>query len=211
MADIFVLSGGLDSTAVLSLNLPEERSNVRALAFSYGQRHVKELRSAEAVAAHYGIPLEVRDITGTLSGGSLMGDGEIPTGEYSEDTMYSTVVHGRNLLFASLAVAQARPGDRVFFGVHSGDHFIYGDCRPEFWEALNTATAGAYGVEVVTPAVHLTKADLVRLSSAVGAPLELTWSCYKGEALQCGECSTCVERREAFTTAGVLDPTEYVR
>lgn len=205
-----IFSGGLDSTALLAATLDEyPTEEVRAVTFTYGQRHSRETACAGTIAALYGIPLRVLDVRGIMSGGSLMGEGEIPFGEYAESNMASTVVHGRNLLFASLAIAQAAPGDRVVVGVHSGDHHIYPDCRPEFWEGLDALARAAYDVEVSSPARRLAKADLVALGARHGAPFELTWSCYVGGERHCGRCATCVERREAFVTAGVPDPTVY--
>lgn len=201
-------SGGMDSTALIYRAVerygPEQ---VRAVSFDYGQTHNdRELEAARTIAAGLGVERVTIDLTGMMSGSALLGSGTIPDGHYSDETMSATVVNGRNLLFASAVIAQTSPGDEVWLGMHSGDHPIYADCRPDFVEGLAQA-ARAYGVTVLAPWVHVSKADILDLEP--GAPYGLTWSCYKGGEVHCGTCGTCVERREAFTWAGLTDPTTY--
>jgi len=141
-----------------------------------------------------------------LSGSALTFDSEVPKSAYDADSMADTVVPGRNLLFASLAVAQARQGDRVYLGVHGGDHDLYPDCRPEFWDRLTALVNDAYGVEIVTPFLHSSKSEVVASATRLSAPLHLTWSCYEGGDDPCRECGTCVEREQAFREAGAVDP-----
>jgi 7-cyano-7-deazaguanine synthase len=199
------LSGGLDSTCALAIT---PLTDVAAVSFDYGQRHRRELQAASAIAGRYGIAHRILDLRGLLHGSSLLGEQEVPEGHYAEETMRATVVQGRNLLFAAAAIATMRPGDGLVVGVHAGDHPIYPDCRPEFWQALD-AVASSYQVEIAAPFVEISKAEVVQLGHQAGAPLELTWSCYQGGEFHCGRCGTCVERAEAFHLAGIPDPTEY--
>lgn len=211
-----VLSGGLDSTTVLALAIDAaggDVSGIQAVSFNYGQRHVRELESAIAVASHYGVRHEIIDLKGLMHGSALLYAGPVPEGHYAEDTMKATVVSGRNLLFASTAIAATPEGGSVWLGVHAGDHFVYPDCRPEFWAPLSEAVKGAYDIELVLPIITISKADALAAGYALGAPVELSWSCYAGGeengGLHCGRCGTCVERAEAFDLAGIPDPTEY--
>lgn len=203
--NLVVLSGGIDSTSALSLAV-ETGDPVTAITFDYGQRHSKEIDSAHAVADYYQIPLTVIPLPNLLSGSALTFDSEVPKSAYDAESMADTVVPGRNLLFASLAVAQARQGDRVHLGVHGGDHELYPDCRPEFWDRLTALAKDAYGVEIVTPFLHSSKSEVVASATRLGAPLHLTWSCYEGGDDPCRECGTCVEREQAFRGAGAVDP-----
>jgi 7-cyano-7-deazaguanine synthase len=131
--------------------------------------------------------------------------------------MAVTVVPNRNAILLSVAVgvAVADKAELVATAIHAGDHFIYPDCRPEFIAAFDTqaqlATAGfaAPDFRVVAPYVGISKAAIVVKGAALGVPYAETWSCYKGLLHHCGTCGTCVERREAFTLAGVPDPTIY--
>jgi len=214
MTQIVVLSGGMDSATVLGTVMAEhEPRQVVILAFDYNQRHKRELDSAKALARHYRVtyrqvPTGVLGHAGSaLTGGSRMV--EVPEGHYAEDTMAATVVQGRNLLFASVGCALAEPGDSLWFGVHAGDHPVYRDCRPEFWNRLDDLMDDAYDVSIVTPFLHRSKADIARIGHGLKVPYELTWSCYVGGEEHCGRCGTCVERAEAFHLANVPDPTTY--
>ncbi|MEP3579801.1 MAG: 7-cyano-7-deazaguanine synthase, partial [Sulfitobacter sp.] len=94
-----------------------------------------------------------------------------------------------------------------------GDHFIYPDCRPGFTRAFDAmqqaALEGYADVRLHTPFVEQSKAEIVRQGARHATPFAETWSCYKGGAVHCGRCGTCVERREAFHLAEVTDPTVY--
>jgi 7-cyano-7-deazaguanine synthase len=213
VTQLVILSGGLDSTSALALTLagpdPHEDERVAAISFDYGQRHRRELHAAAGVAGHYGIGHRVVELHGLLHGSALLGEVEVPEGHYAAESMKATVVQGRNLLFASVAIASSTsPGDTLVVGVHAGDHPVYPDCRPDFWHHL-AELGKAYGVDVVAPFVNLSKAEVVKIGSRLGAPLHLTWSCYQGGERHCGRCGTCVERAEAFQLAGVADPTDY--
>jgi 7-cyano-7-deazaguanine synthase len=129
--------------------------------------------------------------------------------------MRVTVVPNRNMILLAVAIghAIASGADAVAYGAHAGDHAVYPDCRPAFAEAMAEAAGLCHydpGVTLLRPFIDRTKADIVRLGAALGVPFALTWSCYEGGVRHCGRCGTCVERREAFTLAGVPDPTEYL-
>lgn len=207
---LVVLSGGLDSTTCLALAVAATPGRVATLGFDYGQRHAKEQAAARDIAAHYGVVHRVVDLKGLLAGSALLYEHDVPQGHYAEQSMAATVVQGRNLLFAAVAIAATRAeGAVVHLGVHAGDHFIYPDCRPAFWEPLTALVEQAYGVHLATPLLHLTKAQGVAAGASLAAPLHLSWSCYLGDAQHCGRCGTCVERAEAFAIAHVPDPTTY--
>ena len=208
-----VLSGGLDSTVALARAVSiHGKENVSALTFNYGQGHEREILSAARIALHYEVDHRVLNVDGIMSGSALIkSEGlPIPKAAYDQETMDSTVVHGRNLLFAAMAVAStAGPNSAVYLGVHGGDHHLYPDCRPEFWENLNALVREAYGVEILTPFLNDSKRFIVAEGDSLAVPFDLTWSCYEGGEKHCGECGTCIERREAFSLAGVPDPTVY--
>jgi 7-cyano-7-deazaguanine synthase len=191
------------------------------LSFDYGQRHRVELQYAARIAGLLRSPHEVVDVSGLgrlLTGSALTDTGvAVPDGYYTDESMRATVVPNRNaiMLDVAVAVAVARGVDAVAFGAHAGDHAIYPDCRREFVDSFarsaRVANAGLLvdGFEVLAPLLGFSKAEIVRLGEALGVPFERTWSCYRGEAVQCGTCGTCTERREAFEQAGVADPTVY--
>ena len=129
--------------------------------------------------------------------------------------MKITIVPNRNAIMLAIAygIASANKDEAVATAVHGGDHFIYPDCRPGFIKAFSAmqdeALAGVSNIELYTPFVEKTKADIVAEGSKLGVSFQDTWSCYKGGQNHCGRCGTCVERREAFHIAGIPDPTIY--
>jgi len=131
--------------------------------------------------------------------------------------MKLTVVPNRNMIMYSVAIGYAVniKAKAIYVGVHSGDHAIYPDCRPEFIDFLDKIAKSANegfieeDFQVKAPFVFKSKADIARIGTELGVPYELTWSCYKGGDKHCGKCGTCVERKEAFELAGITDPTEY--
>lgn len=217
---VTVVSGGLDSTT-MAYSLRAQGYSLVAISFDYGQRHRKEVTFAEQVAADLDAPwtlidLHAAGLTTLLTGSALTDDTvTIPDGHYADESMKITVVPNRNAIMLSIACALAvtREAGAVAFGAHTGDHFIYPDCRPEFVRAfeamVNVAVEGLASIEILAPFLSMTKTDIVRLGAELRVPFERTWSCYKGGALHCGMCGTCFERREAFAQAHVTDPTAY--
>ena len=211
-----LFSGGLDST-VLASHLISKGAEVRLLSIDYGQRHAKELAHGEVLAKHMNLPrksLLLPDLVDLLKGSSLTDDSvELPEGHYAEESMKATVVPNRNMILLALAGGYALSSgfDTIAYAAHAGDHFIYPDCRPEFAEAMEKALGLAdwNDLSLYRPFVDMTKADLVRLGTELGTPLDMTWSCYAGMNVHCGKCGTCVERKEAFELAKVHDPTKY--
>jgi len=215
MKSIIILSGGLDSTTLL-YTLLSEGKEVYALSFYYGQRHDKELEYAKKTCKKLGVNHKVIDlfsIHSLIDNSSLTGNIEVPEGEYKDESMKSTVVPNRNMIFASIAIGYAINigADELALGVHSGDHDIYPDCRPEFIEALrNIAKIANYEqVDIYTPFLNISKTDIVKIGIELNIDYSLTWTCYKGNERACGKCGSCVERLEAFANNNLKDPIEY--
>lgn len=217
MSDLVVLSGGLDSTVCAALAHRDSRFGL-ALTFDYGQRHRVELERAAAVAQHFGVEQLVVRIDASQWGGSALTDAtiDVPQSATGGDGIPPTYVPARNLIFLSIAVgvAEVRDLDAVVVGVNALDYCGYPDCRPEFVRSFEATAAlalkrGVEGrpVEVKAPLVDLGKADIVRLGVELGAPLHLTWSCYRGGAHPCGDCDACALRAKGFADAGVADPS----
>lgn len=214
---VVLLSGGMDSTTLLAL-AAARGPVLGALSVNYGQRHAVELEAARDVADFYGVPHFILDLTswGSLLTGSALTDSsvDVPEGHYAAPSMAVTVVPNRNatMLMAAAGVAESLGADVVLTAVHAGDHHVYPDCRPEFIAAASLAASLGTGgkVSIDAPFVNVSKTDICKLGDDLGAPLGVSWSCYKGGTRHCGACGTCVERREAFADSGVTDPTLYL-
>lgn len=216
MKTVVVVSGGLDSTVLLYKCHVE--GEALALSIRYGQRHARELEHAAMAAKRLGVPHEVLDVRAGLGAalqGSALTSPEIPVplGHYADASMKATVVPNRNMLLLAIAGSYAlgHGAGRLAYGAHAGDHAIYPDCRPEFVDSMADALSLCdwKPLALYAPFLFGSKADIVREGVKFRVPMETTWSCYQGGDLHCGECGTCVERREAFQQAGVQDLTQY--
>lgn len=210
------LSGGMDSAtlAVYYLSLGYQ---VAPLSFSYGSKHnAYERAAAEQFCAHYGMQLQEVELPfiGQLFKSNLLKTGgDIPEGHYNDASMSLTVVPGRNIIFASILAGYAWSigAEIIALGVHSGDHAIYEDCRPEFIENMNMAVIAGTGgrVRIEAPFIGENKTSIVQLGTNLGLPYILTRTCYKDQPISCGLCGSCRERLEAFQEAGLVDPIKY--
>jgi len=214
MKGLVILSGGLDSTTVLYKAM-NECDEVEAISFNYGQKHKKELEFATFNCRVLKIKHTIVDISNIRDflKSSLTSNVEIPKGHYEEESMKSTVVPNRNMIFTSIAAGYALSNkfDFLYLGVHSGDHAIYPDCRPEFIKSIeNTINIGNYEkIKIITPYINSSKTEIVTDGLKMNVPYAMTWTCYEGKVKACGKCGSCVERLEAFEKNGIKDPLKY--
>ena len=217
-----MLSGGLDSSTCLAL-ARREGYECYALSFDYGQRHRVELDAAARVAEALGAREQrtaVIDLR-AFGGSALTADIAVPKhGSAAEigTGIPVTYVPARNTIFLSYALAWAEvlEASNIFIGVNALDYSGYPDCRPEFINAFETmanlatrsAVEGRTRVEIHTPLIALSKADIVRLAAELGLDFGLTHSCYDPDAQgrACGECDSCLLRAKGFAEAGINDP-----
>jgi len=219
MKIVTLCSGGLDSTTMAYMLASHGEEQV-LLFVDYGQRHLREHVSAVQCARDLGVPLVNVAIAGQniFQSALTVPELEIPSGEYAPENLAITVVPNRNSVMANLAAALAvsLDFDGIAMAMHSGDHAVYPDCRPQFVLALEYLLSIATGrdqrrMKVVTPFINRSKADIVVMGADLGVPFKKTWSCYRGGEVHCGVCSTCTERKRAFVEAGIMDPTEYAK
>ena len=217
MKVVVLCSGGMDS--VVALHWARREHTVAAVAsFDYGAKHNhREIPCAAEQAAAMGVRHEVirLDFVDRLFASDLLkSGGEIPEGHYEAANMKQTVVPFRNAIMLSIACgfAESVEAEGLVIAAHGGDHAIYPDCREDFMQAMGDAMRlGTYaGVQLLRPFIAMTKADIAAAGAKLGVDFARTWSCYKGGEVHCGKCGTCVERREAFALAGIIDPTGYV-
>lgn len=222
---VVLLSGGLDSATVLGFAC-REGYEIIALTFRYGQRHAVEVARAKALAAGFGVHSHlVVDVPDTIFAGSALAGAkkeEVPKGEKEsgDAAIPVTYVPARNLLFLSYGVACAEGfgAEAVFIGANVLDYSGYPDCRGEFLEAFEEAArlgtkCGVEGrpIRIIAPLLKLTKAEIIRMGTALGVDYSLTHSCYDPDEAgrACGRCDSCRIRRKGFEEAGIPDPTLY--
>jgi 7-cyano-7-deazaguanine synthase len=215
---VVLLSGGMDSCVCAALAARD--FDTAAVHVSYGQRtEERERQSFLAICRRLNIydKLMVRNEALRAIGGSALTDEGIavPDAETLAHGVPVTYVPFRNAHFLAVAVswAEVLGAEKVFIGAVEPDSSGYPDCRPAYYKAFNDVVkAGTKEgrIEVVTPLIAMRKAEIVRLGLELGAPFDLTWSCYSREDQACGTCDSCVLRLRAFKTAGVKDPIPYV-
>jgi len=211
---VVLVSGGMDSCVVLALAARDH--DLALLHVTYGQRTWRrELQSFHALADHYGVSRRLVASIGYLReiGGSSLLDERLPVPEGPPGRgIPSTYVPFRNAHLLAIAASwgEVMGARRIFFGAMEEDSSGYPDCREAFVQAFNrlveVGTRPETRLEVVAPLLHLRKSEVVRLGVELGAPFELTWSCYQREDRPCGRCESCVLRARAFREAGVPDP-----
>jgi len=222
---VLLLSGGLDSTTLLAL-ARSRGHDVYAMSFRYGQRHAHELDAARRAAARWAaVEHVVVDIDLRVFGGSaLTSDTPVPKDRAAAEMgtgIPITYVPARNTIFLSFALAWADVlGARdIFIGVNALDYSGYPDCRPEYVAAYermaNLATRGGVEgsapVHINAPLIAMTKAEIIRLGTALGVDYGATTSCYDPDhaGAACGHCDACQLRLKGFAQAGLVDPARY--
>lgn len=214
---VVLLSGGMDSCVCAALAARDH--DAAAVHVSYGQRtEERERQSFLAICRRLNIhdKLVVRNEALSMIGGSALTEESIavPTAESLGQGVPVTYVPFRNAHFLAVAVswAEVLGAEKVYIGAVEPDSSGYPDCRPAYYEAFNAVVkAGTREgrIKIVTPLIAMRKAEIVRLGLELGAPLDLTWSCYSREDEACGVCDSCVLRLRAFQAAGAHDPIPY--
>ena len=216
---VCLVSGGMDSCVTAAV-AREENEDLALLHVSYGQRtQARERRAFEELADFYKVSRRLVVSLEHLAriGGSSLTDASIPVAEadLASREIPTSYVPFRNahLLAAATSWAEVIEATRVYIGAVAEDSSGYPDCRPEFYEAFQRAidvgTRPETRVQIRTPVIDMRKAEIIRRGLELGAPLKLTWSCYRAEALACGTCDSCALRLRAFREAGVEDPIPY--
>jgi 7-cyano-7-deazaguanine synthase len=216
---IVLVSGGMDSCVTAAI-AHTENEQLAFLHVSYGQRTETRERSAfNEIADNYVVKdrLDVSIEHLAKIGGSSLTDDHIAVTEANLDAkeIPTSYVPFRNANMLSIAVSWAEVigANAIYIGAVAEDSSGYPDCRPEFYlafqQVINTGTKPDTHIEIRTPIIHLSKAEIVKKGIDLGAPLKRTWSCYRNEDVACGTCDSCALRLRGFERAGVKDPISY--
>ncbi len=221
---VILLSGGLDSTTCVAI-AKDQGFELYGLTINYGQKHIFELESAKSIASYFDIKNHsIIDINLAQFGGSaLTSSMNVPKNRNVSDMddIPVTYVPARNTVFLSIALARAETINAfdIFIGVNALDYSGYPDCRPEyissFQNMANLATKsgieGQSHIQIHTPLINLTKAEIIRLGIEMGVDYSLTHSCYdpREDGTACSHCDACQLRLKGFEEAGLIDPLTY--
>jgi len=197
-----------------------ENDVLAMLHLSYGQRtEERERRAFNEIADHYDVAIRLDVSIEYLAeiGGSSLTD---PSIDVSEADLDSTKIptsyvpfRNANMLAIATSWAEAIGATSIYIGAVAEDSSGYPDCRPEFYQAfqkvIDTGTRPESCIEIRTPIIHFSKAEIVRKAVSLNAPLHLTWSCYRSSEQACGTCDSCALRLRGFEQAGIADPIDY--
>jgi len=217
---ICLVSGGMDSCLTAAI-ANAENDRLAFLHVSYGQKtEARERKAFNDIANSYDVKdrLDVSLEHLTKIGGSSLTDENIAISEANLESkeIPTSYVPFRNANMLSIAVSWAEVigANAIYIGAVAEDSSGYPDCRPEFYEAfqkaIDTGTKSETHIQIRTPVIHLSKAEIVSKGIELNAPLHLTWSCYRNEDLACGTCDSCALRLRGFERAGIKDPIAYV-
>lgn len=219
MIGVVLTSGGMDSCVTTAI-AASECDEIALLHVSYGQRtERRELKAFNDIADFYKVERRLATSIAHLAqiGGSSLTDRKI---EVSQANLASTEIptsyvpfRNAHLLAIATSWAEVIGAGRVYIGAVAEDSSGYPDCRPEFYEAFQSAieigTKPETKIRIITPVISLRKSEIVRLGIEIGAPLGLSWSCYSSENVACGECDSCALRLRGFREAGLKDTILY--
>lgn len=213
---LMLLSGGLDSTVLLYyLN---QDYDVTAVTFLYGQKHKKEVKYAKYHTKKLNVNhliINISKLKDLFDSALTSEEYQIQEGKYGEvDVIKSKLyVPHRNLLFLTLLdiIAYKHNINNIAIAIHKNDSQQYPDTTREFKELAEKvlSTSSNRNVSILTPFIELYKYQIVEIGYKLNVEMDKTWSCYKGGRYHCGRCPTCLERKEAFKKAGILDKTKY--
>jgi 7-cyano-7-deazaguanine synthase len=217
---IVLVSGGMDSCVTAAI-AHAENERLAFLHVSYGQRtEGRERKAFNDIADFYKVDDRLDVSIGHLAkiGGSSLTDEKIAVTEADLESkeIPTSYVPFRNANMLSIAVSWAEVigANAIYIGAVEEDSSGYPDCRPEFYAAfqrtIDAGTKPETHIEIRTPIIHLSKAEIVKTGIELDAPLQLTWSCYRNEDVACGTCDSCALRLRGFERAGVKDPIAYV-
>lgn len=220
MTAVVLVSGGMDSCVTAAI-ARDGASDLAFLHVSYGQRtETRERKAFNEIADYYGVEhrLEVSIEYLAKIGGSSLTDRtiDVTKADLESREIPTSYVPFRNANMLAIATswAEVLKADAIYIGAVAEDSSGYPDCRAEFFDAfqqtINCGTKRETRIEIRTPIIHLTKADIVIKGIELAAPLHLTWSCYRSDTLACGTCDSCALRLRGFENAGTKDPIDYL-
>lgn len=218
---IVLVSGGMDSCVTAAI-ARGENEEIAFLHISYGQlTETRERKAFNDIADFYRVENRLAvsiEYLNKIGGSSLTDENiEVTEADLESNEIPASYVPFRNANILAIATswAEVLGANSIYIGAVAEDSSGYPDCRPEFFEAfentINEGTKPETNITIKTPIIHLSKADIVEKGVELGAPIHLSWSCYRSEDLACGTCDSCALRLRGFERAGLVDSVSYSR
>ena len=219
---ISVLSGGLDCCVATAVYAKDYE--IHAITFNYGQKaFAQELKASREICEKMGFKHYVIDLPwlAEISNSILNTSEDIPEVDFndlddlekSNETASSVWVPARNTVFTSIAAsfAESIGAEIIIVGWDKEEANTFPDNSKEYMEKFNELfeVGSPIDIEIKAPAIDLDKDEIVKLGDEINAPMELSYSCYKGEEKPCGVCESCMRRKRGFKKAGINDLTTY--
>ncbi len=215
---VIACSGGMDSCVTTAI--AKESYDVALAHFNYGQKTEKrELQAFNDIADFYGSDKRlIIDFShfAKIGGSSLTDDNiKVKDADLKNTEVPNSYVPFRNanILAACVSWAEVIGAEAVYVGAVYEDASGYPDCRPEFYKAFEVmadiGTKPETKIKIITPIIHLSKAEIVKKGIELNAPIHLSWSCYQSSEEACGVCDSCAYRLRGFQQAGVEDKIKY--
>lgn len=219
---ISVFSGGLDCTVATSVFSKDHE--IHAITFNYGQKAFKrEMQASKEICERMNWTHEIINLPwlAKISNSSLNTDEEIPelstedldNLEISQESASSVWVPARNTVFTSIALSYAESigASAIIVGWNGEEGATFPDNSKEYMEKFNELIkeGSPEEIRIEAPLIDLDKEEIVKLGLEYDAPMELSYSCYKGRDKQCGVCESCMRRKRAFENLGINDKSEY--
>ena len=215
---LVLLSGGLDSTVVLSI-CSKNKEEIYTMSFDYGQRHKRELDYATWQSENFGSKSHKIFKIDLFGGSALTDDIEVPKNKYIDsipDEIPVTYVPARNIIFLSFAAGYAEylGISKIYIGVNEVDYSGYPDCRKEFIDGfeklINYSTKKGLQINkflIKAPLIKLSKKEIIMIGMRNSVDFSKTSSCYNPQkGKKCNECDSCLIRAKGFLDAGIRDP-----
>ena len=213
---ISIFSGGLDCTVATSVF--NDDHEIYAITFNYGQKAFEqELKASKRICKKMKWHHEVINLPwlNNISKSSLNNDNmiievkkdDLDDLDKSIESARNVWVPGRNTVFTSIGLAYAESicADIIIVGWNNEEGLTFPDNSKEFLDKFNelVEVGSPDSIKIKAPVVNLNKEELVKLGIEINAPIELSYSCYKGEDKPCGVCESCMRRKRAFKNLGI--------
>ncbi|PID27794.1 MAG: 7-cyano-7-deazaguanine synthase QueC [Candidatus Cloacimonadota bacterium] len=216
---IILVSGGMDSLVTVGI-AEKECDEIYFLHVNYGQKTECKEKECFYKLKEYYKPKDTleADISYlTKIGGSSLTDHSLEICDHDEnfEGVPDSYVPFRNAHLICIAVSWAEVigAEKIYIGAVEEDSSGYPDCREVFYENLGKAvdlgTKDETKIQIITPIIHKTKAEIAKLGKKLNVPFQYSWSCYRKNDVACGVCDSCYLRLKAFREAGLKDPIPY--